>query len=154
MAIQINSPDYIMATRSKRDKMEHIAYFFFYLVPRIWYSVLYLLVWTCLTPMAARVWQDTPVILITRGFLCGVWDHDHLSMPSDLSISDSSHRKYNQNMTCNHSHIRTIAHQKMKPKTNYNLQSFAHTNDCMPEQNPKQTWLAIIRTYERWHARK
>jgi hypothetical protein len=29
--------------------------------------------------------------LITRGFLWGTLDYDHLFMPSDLSISDYSH---------------------------------------------------------------
>ena len=69
---------------------------------------------------------------ITRGFLCGTLDHDHQSIPSDLSNSDDSyiqtmaHWKIKYEMTCNRSHVRMIA-----------LQRFF-----------KKTWLAIVRTCE------
>jgi len=111
----------------------------------------------CLTVFAHLVY-DILESRITRGFLCGVSDHDHLSMPLPcpqtfqsvivhtentikvwLAIVRTYERlhartKSKTNMTCYRSHIRTIAHQKIKPKT----------NKLQP---------AIVRTYEWLHAR-
>jgi hypothetical protein len=58
------------------------------------------------------------LFFITRGFLCGTLDHDHQSIPSDLSNSDDSyiqtmaHWKIKYEMTCNRLHVQTIALHK------------------------------------------
>jgi hypothetical protein len=71
---------------------------------------------------------------ITRGFLCGTLDHDHQSIPSDLSNRDDSYIqvmarwKIKYEMTCNCSHVRMIALHKFLFK--------------------KKTWLAIVCTCE------
>jgi hypothetical protein len=75
---------------------------------------------------------------ITRGFLCGTLDHDHQSIPSDLSNSNDSYIqtmarwKIKYEMTCNHLHVRTIALQRIFIKK-HGLQSFVRVNDCSPQ---------------------
>jgi len=77
-------------------------------------------------------------------------------------------------MTCNCSHIWTLACQKIKTKTKYNLQSFVCANDCMPEikikiwhdlqsfkhtnigalENKIKKSLVIVRTYKCWYSKR
>ena len=59
----------------------------------------------------------------------------------------STNSKTKYEMTCNRSHVWTIALHKFKNKIWDDLQLFAHTNDCSPQiKKQNMRWLAIIRT--------